>query len=277
MGGDGGVIASNRKYMRGAGTANHTADGASSKQQQEASAKEVQQELMSVCYLTKAPLNFKKQQIVADPYGRLYNKEAAVEALLRRKTSSDEVVNELGSHIRGLKDLVTLNVELSSSNDNDAIPICPVTSVELNGVNPAVLLPHVKDGGVNVLAERSIKEMGKEALREEYGDLDHVIRLAPPPRMMEEIIKKVQEQHDLEKAAKLAKKKKRNKSGDDDEEARKKKKKKLQAVNKKSSTVTDAARQRMKSAVESNHVLSSLFATKKNISEKERGDSLFAR
>jgi hypothetical protein len=26
MGGDGGVIASNRKYMRGAGTADHTAD-----------------------------------------------------------------------------------------------------------------------------------------------------------------------------------------------------------------------------------------------------------
>jgi hypothetical protein len=163
--------------------------------------------------------------------------------------------------------------------------MCPVTSAELNGVNPAVLLPHVKDGSVNVLAERSIKEMGKEALREEYGDLDHVIRLAPPPSMMEEIIKKVQEQHDLEKAAKLAKKKKRNKSGDGDDEeaaAKKKKKKKLQAAaaaNKKSSSnnVTDAARQRVKSAVDSNDVLSSLFATKKHISEKERGDSLFAR
>jgi hypothetical protein len=44
-----------------------------------------------------------------------------------------------------------------------------------------------------------------------------------------------------------------------------------------SGNVADAARTRIASAVESNKVLSSLFTTKKHISEKDQKDNLFAR
>lgn len=265
MGGDGGVIASNRKYMRGAGTADHTAD-ASRQRGEQASEKEIVQELMALCYLTKVPLNFKDNQIVADPYGRLYHKEAVVEALIRRKQQEND---ELGIHIRGLRDLQTVRFELSASNK----PICPVTSVELNGINPAFLIPHRKDGGVNVLSDRALKEMGKEALREEYGDLQDLLRLAPPPSMMEEIQANVHAQHERERTEKATKnagkKDKKRKQTPCVEE-------KLRGKQPKVSGVSNAARQRVQSAVESNEVLSSLFTTKRDVSMKQRADNLFA-
>lgn len=265
MGGDGGVIASNRKYMRGAGTADQTAD-ASRQRGEQASDKEVVQELMSLCYLTKVPLKFKENQIVADPYGRLYHKEAAVEALLRRRKHQES--DELGSHIRGLKDLKTVHFELSASNK----PICPVTSIELNGINPVFLLPHCKEGGVNVLSERAIKEMGEEALREDYGALTDLVRLAPPPSMMEEIVAKVLKDHDRERAEKAAKssgkKEKKRKQVDDSD--------KKSSKQHKADSVSDSARQRVQSAVNSNEILSSLFTTKRDVSLKQRADNLFA-
>ena len=265
MGGDGGVIASNRKYMRGAGTADQTAD-ASRQRGEKASDKDVVQELMALCYLTKVPLEFKENQIIADPYGRLYHKEAVVEALLRRK--KHQANDELGSHIRGLKDLQTVHFELSASNK----PICPVTSVELNGINPMFLLPHRKDGGVNVLSERAIKEMGEDALKEEYGSLTDMIRLAPPPSMMEEIAAKVLAVHDRERVEKAAKNvgKKKRKQVDGSEKMSIKQQKTA------SSSVSDSAVQRVQSAVDSNEVLSSLFSTRRDISLKQRADNLFA-
>lgn len=264
MGGDGGVIASNRKYMRGAGTADHTGDASRNASDKE-SEKEVMQELMALCYLTKQPLVFQHNSIVVDPYGRLYNKEAAVEALLRRSGGASG--DELGSHVRGLKDLKTLNFELVSSK-----PTCPITSVELNGVNTAVLISQKKEG-VNVLSERAIKEMGKEALQEEYGDLTDLIRLAPPPSLLKEVQERVKEQHEKEKLAKQEKKGKKNKRKKGHEIEDKKKKIKAQ----KSGGVTDAARQRVQSAVKGNDVLSSLFTKHDNkLSEKQRADNLFA-
>lgn len=265
MGGDGGVIASNRKYMRGAGTADQTAD-ASRQRGEQASEKEVVQELMALCYLTKVPLKYKENQIVADPYGRLYHKEAVVEALLRRKKHQES--DELGSHIRGLKDLQPAHFELSASNK----PMCPVTSVELNGINPVFLLPHRKDGGVNVLSERAIKEMGEEALREEYGTFTDLIRLAPPPSIMEEIASKVMKEHDRDRAEKAAKnvgkKEKKRKQVDDS--------RKTPTKQRKTGSISDSAVQRVQSACDSNEVLSSLFTTKRDISNKQRADNLFA-
>jgi hypothetical protein len=267
MGGDGGVIASSRKYMRGAGTADHTGDEKRNREQ--TSEKEVVQELLKLCYLTKVPLNFKNHRIVADPYGRLYHKEAVVEALLRRKQQESD---ELGKHIRGLKDLKTVHFELSPLLSK---PICPVTSVELNGLNPAFLLPHRKDGGVNVLSERAMKEMGKEALKEEYGDLADLVRLAPPPSMMEEIQTKVEEQQEIEKAEKMANKLSNKKKRKIENNKGGEKKKKIKTI-KAAVTVTDAARKRVQSAVESNDVLSSLFTKERNVSHKQRADNLFS-
>ena len=283
MGGDGGVIASNRRYMRGAGFADHTGDAKRSQQDEKTSRNEAVQELMTVCYLTKNPLQFGALQIVACPYGRLYHKEAAVEALLRRKQGTDE----LGSHIRGLKDLMDARFVVEGQK-----PVCPVTGVELNGINAALLISTKKDD-TNVISERALKEVGREALQSEYGDLDNdndLVRLAPSPSKMDEIKEKVQSLHDLQAAQKSSSKKrkkdkkkdkdkkdgkkskKQNKDEENDESGRPRKQSKVD-----SSNVADAARTRVESAVKSSGVLSSLFATKKAVSTKERNDDLFAR
>lgn len=264
MGGDGGVIASDRRYMRGAGTADHTADA--SRGSTEVSAKQMVQELMTLCYLTKNPLNFKDNQVVADPYGRLYHKEAVVEALLRRKQSSGSK-DELGGHIRGLKDLHALRFSLSGTNT----PICPVTGVDLNGINAAIFV-YDKEENANVISERAIKELGKDALKEEYGQMERLLRLAPPPAMLEAIVKEVSEKHESElkeRAGKKGKKKRKNRevaNGEDDGRNANKTKSR--------SGLGDAARRRVQSAVKSNDTLSSLLATE---TKKESAANLFAR
>jgi hypothetical protein len=197
MGGDGGVIASNRKYLRGAGAADHTAD-----RQKDQNEKSSLLERMRTCHLTKAPLNFNSTQIVACPYGRLYCKEAAVEALLRRQQDDSKEVDELGSHIRGLKDLHAARFHVENGSD---VPSCPVTGVELNGKHAAFLIPKKdRDEQVNVLSERALKEMGIEALQADYGPFEKkdMIRLAPPESSMEEIREAVAKKHQAEKANK---------------------------------------------------------------------------
>jgi Rtf2 RING-finger len=272
MGGDGGVIASNRKYLRGAGTADHTGD--SQRHTEKTSDKQVSQELLRLCYLTKAPLFQTNQAIVADPYGRLYHKEAVVEALLRRKHPSEQ--DEFGPHVRGLKDLHPVRFHL-----NHQIPMCPVTGAELNGQQPAFLIPqhphqhnnnsYDKDG-VNVISERAIKEMGVEALQSDYGPFERssLVRLAPPPSMMEEIIEavRIQQEHELTRQSKKEKKRKLKHHGQV-EQGRK---------NVKMDRQLTAARQRVQSAVQTNDILSSLFTDNTTSkSDKEKKDALFAR
>ena len=86
MGGDGGVVATNRKYMRGAGAADHTGDYQHHKQQQ---VDNTAREIMTTCAWTKEKLKTDDDNpIVACSYGRLYQKEAIVQALLQRKQQS---------------------------------------------------------------------------------------------------------------------------------------------------------------------------------------------
>jgi len=267
MGGDGGVIASSRRYMRGAGTANHTADNTSHTKKE--TDKEVMKEIMTLCYLTKVPLQFSKQQIVVDPYGRLYHKEQAIEALLRRMENGND---ELGSHIRGMKDLKTVKFQFQ---DGDTKPICPVTNVELNGWNTAYLLPNSKNENFNVISERAISEMGPETLRSEYGDdileVDKLTRLAPPPSKMEEIQERVKLQQEQEK---ISKQKKSNKK------KRKHTKQIVDTSNKtirKDSEMTQGVRRRVQSSVQSSNVLSTLFVKDKDKHSKKNTDYLFIR
>jgi hypothetical protein len=255
MGGDGGVIASNRKYLRGAGTADHTGDSQRHAPEQ-ATAHAVSQELLTTCYLTKTPLDgVNNNSIVADPYGRLYLKEAAVGALLRRKHGRDA----LGAHVRGLKDLYNVRFQFTAGK-----PTCPITAIELNGRHPALLVRCHE--GVNVLSERALKELGAEALRAEYGALDDVLRLAPPPCMMEEIIETVRRQQEKSSSSKKDKKRKNRELADGNIEG----KKEFRRLN--------ATQQRVQAAVQSDDVLSSLFTdTTKTMSDKEKRDTLFAR
>lgn len=207
MGGDGGVIASNRRYLRGAGAATTTADYASRTSQNDPIITEQENaRCMLHCYLTDQPLQFTNtdtsSSIVVCPYGRLYHKEAAVEALLQRKQQQqlekkrkleqtfdendpiDEndvtktTASTLGDHIRGLKDLYDVRFE-TIPNDVDGTfrPICPVTHRELNGKIVAYAYvggnnAHTTASRVNVVSAKAIQQMGESSIRAEYG---------PPP------------------------------------------------------------------------------------------------
>lgn len=260
------MIASNRKYMRGAGSADQTADARRDKHDE----KESMLERMRTCHLSKTTLSF-HQSIVACAYGRLYSKEAAVEALLRRKQSEKD---ELGSHIRGLKDLYPVHFHLTTNAAGNDVPTCPVTGVELNGNHPAFLIHNKKNvERPNVLSERAVKEIGMEALQDDYGpfDRENMIRLAPPESMMREIREAVAKKHELEKTTKKSSKKDEKKRKKSDEVLHKSKMLKT-------SSVAEAARMSVASAVASNDVFSSLFANKAgSVPEKKKNNNLFAR
>lgn len=280
MGGDGGVIASNRRYMRGAGTADHTADSQRSRGEKQVSDREDALERMTTCAVTKAPLQFGEQTIVACPYGRLYHKEAAVEALLRRKQQNDgQQQDELGSHIRGLKDLHEARFNLTKKADGNQVPSCPVTGQEFNGQHPVILFVPGNPETFNVVSQRAFKEMGHEALKAEYGPFTDEIRLAPPASELDGIMEVLEAKRKIkkEKSKKLSKKEKKgdktNSSNPRSPSSHRHRPAKIPKMG-----VADVARERVKDSVKSNDVLSSLFSTNdKKVSDKERNDNLFAR
>ncbi|KRY21640.1 Protein RTF2 -like protein [Trichinella patagoniensis] len=92
------------------------------------------------CALTQQPL---KAPIVACRLGRLYNKEAVIEALLKRKEAPVEGLN----HISSLKDVKELKLTKNPAYDEkkadkggeyadlkSAAYICPVSGLEMNGI-----------------------------------------------------------------------------------------------------------------------------------------------
>ena len=236
MGGDGGTIGSTRRYMRGAGSATTTADATrhSTKELDEHKQDHALQSMRN-CSLTGSPLDFTTYNaIVACPYGRLYNRESAVEALLRRKQtgSSSNGEGTLGEHVRGLKDLYPVRFQVVESTtvegnraEKEFVPVCPVTGTELNGTQPPFLIVKSKlnkknktkgkangeagDEGPNVISERVLKEMRIEALQSEFGPFvkEDMIRLAPPTYgpMWEEVQAKVRQNQEQERLAKAEK------------------------------------------------------------------------
>jgi hypothetical protein len=245
MGGDGGVIASNRRYMRGAGTADTVGDGTAAKSTSHDPAV-VAEELardMTTCALTGQALNY-TETIVACTYGRLYMKEAAVEALLKRKSGSKE--DFLGRHIKGLKDLYDARFHTRTGVDGTLIPICPVTEKELNGKIPAFLVLPGTPGKINVVSERVL--LDTEGLLNEYGPVTRKIRLAPPKAVLDKL-KEELAQEDLKKK----------------DEKQKKKRKHVESVEivptKKGSgnKLVDKTREKVSAAIRTNEVLSSLF------------------
>lgn len=310
MGGDGGVIASNRRYMRGAGTADHTADSnRASKSETQTLEREDATERMRTCAITKNPLPFggnnnsSNNNIVACPYGRLYNKEAAVEALLRRKASKNnndsEDIDELGSHIRGLKDLYPVRFSYQATKDNKksssspsskgvVVPVCPITGQELNGTVPAILIHPGNLDNVNVLSQRAVKEMGWDSLQDEYGPMEEKIRLAPPPAELVEIQQALEEKRQLASSNKKKKDKKKRKkekfaaattTTTDNSNSTVQSLPPPRKVHK--ASLADVAATRVQTSVKNNEVLSSIFTTSSSktnsMSQKERNDHLFAR
>lgn len=195
MGGDGGVIATNRRYMRHAGSADQTGDSTKSERPDAAIIKQEQERAMQECTVSGQALQFGKEPIVVCPYGRLYHKEAAVQALIRRKQGTDD----LGPHIRSLKDLKLARFELNEAK----LPICPITSTQLNGNIPAVVIVPGSGDAVNVV---SIK--GLDLMKEEFEPYDRKIRLAPPPTALRTIKEELEESRNLERKKKKKKKRK---------------------------------------------------------------------
>ena len=329
MGGDGGVVATNRTYMRGAGSACHTADSkrASASAKAEAERNSII-ETMKTCAITGNKLNY-KEEIVACPYGKLYGKEAAVKALLRRieegknsrSRSGDDGRHQqdLGWHVRGLKDLKPVRFQVkdedqtttSSTKKNNAVhqfPICPITSIELNGLQPAFLIVKKKqkkkkksknkdaeeqdsdENHPNVLSEKAIKTMGMDAMQEEYGpfEQDDLIRLAPPGHIMDGIKLKLEEKRMKADGKSSSKKQKRKqiKNGDEQKDYTEISNKKF----KKSSTIAsevqtnpnncktvDDVRSDVAAVVASSSALSSLFSDKHaHLTDKQKKDKLFS-
>jgi Rtf2 RING-finger len=209
MGGDGGTKAVHRSYLRGAGSASTTGDASRSATTIDpTTAQEDVARTMRFCALTDQPLNFKSSSgLVVCPYGRIYNKEAALEALIRRKqltTAENDADTLLGKHIRGLKDLH--NIRFLTNDDETPTLLCPVTGRELNGKIAAFALIPGTPGAVNVVSEYAMKQLSEASVFAEYIASDK-IRLAPPPALLEEIKKQVAAQHAKEESEKEAKKK----------------------------------------------------------------------
>jgi hypothetical protein len=321
MGGDGGVIASNRKFMRGAGTADLTADFNHHAKEK---VKHNAQDAMTTCALTKTPLlhvisttsstdgttktntNTHTHTIVADPYGRLYHKEAAVHALLKRKRCGDDsnTADTIGPQVRRMNDLYDVRFHFDNNNGNNKnIPSCPITGKALTGSISAILLVSTtkSDGGPNVVSESALKQLSMDGLQEEYGCIQRKVRLAPDPTLLESIKEQVQKEHDIDeeqrnakKAAKKNKRKLRDDGGSDNKK-NKKHNKKNDSSNKKeqkfstkaaaktilsSSSLGQQVQSRVDSTIQKNTIYSSIFVDKSlssKISEKEKKDNLFAR
>ena len=276
MGGDGGTISSNRTYLRGAGKACHTADHPSNAAKRaKLEDTERAQLILTTCAISGAVLDLTPakqsggggksmngcsgEDIVVCPYGKLYKREEALEALLRR---SQQINNNdalaLGSHVRGMKDLHPARFYLTSTATNEAhnnsarrgryTATCPITSGDIGSGNvPSFVIVRSKatkskdkkkdsstddvdnsivDSSPNVLSERAIKEMGIDGLQSEYGPFEEsmMIRLAPPLRVFEKIQQRWEARMEEERLIKMQKKKeKKRKRGNNDEAVSKKK------------------------------------------------------
>lgn len=168
MGGDGGVVATQKKFMRGYKDPN---------QEKELKNVKGHQRLRThVCAQSSMPL---REPTVACEMGNLYNKEEVLTALLDKK------LNEAFSHIRGLKDLKTLiycpNPAYEASNEAEgespAKYICPVTRTEFSGSLPFVVIW----ASGTVMSEKALKEIGVEGLQAEYGPFSplDIVKLVP--------------------------------------------------------------------------------------------------
>jgi Rtf2 RING-finger len=198
MGGDGGVIASSRQYMRHAGTASNNTGTTLDP----ACALEEQRRRFKTCAVSGQPLDY--ASIVACSHGLLYNKEAAVEALLQRKQSPAST--NIGDHVKRLKDLHAVKFHLIKDAQGSLVPACPVTGEVMTGQLPVILI--VPGSRVNVLSEKAIKQMSPDDLAAEYGPIKQRIRLVPDA----DFVKSLEEKENKRKSEGKEKKEKRLKT-----------------------------------------------------------------
>jgi len=263
MGGDGGVVATNRRYLRGAGAAdkvgNSTSGGSGDPADVQRNQERQAYEILTTCALTKHKLST-KDKIVACRYGRLYLKEAAIQALLERKANKSSPSNAL-DHVAKLSELYEVRGQFDDSKTDEIAFVCPVTAKPLQGkVPPAMLLVPGHPEQPNVVSAFAGDNLPPQEFQQEYGPIDMKIKLAPTP----EELQKVKEELEQERAAKQEKKKKKKKDKRKLEAVEEEKKSEVETSQKKSKpTLNSEIKSRVESALESNPVLSSLYVDKK--------------
>jgi hypothetical protein len=186
MGGDGGVIATQRAFARGVGkNEENKHDGKSVQNDQTVRA--------TSCALTNEPL---QDPIVCCELGYLFNKEALITALLEKN------LPEEFSHIRGLKDIKELKFQTilstssssttsstssssSSATSSSSLRVCPITQDEFNGHHGFFAIWTTG----YVLSEKAIREMTIDSLQSEYGPFQNhdLIKLIPLEHEMDHL------------------------------------------------------------------------------------------
>eukprot|EP01084_Bolivina_argentea_P101237 181539_1 len=188
MGGDGGVYAVQRKYLRHGNTGDYVED---KEKKAVANSSESKRDEVTTCALSKEPL---RDHVVACELGYMYNKDTVLTNLL------EKTLNPTYGHLRGLKDIVV--VKLTKSDGGEII--CPVTLAELTSGNSFCLI--FTTGWV--LSARAIREVGIDRLQEEYGPFskDDIVRLAPSPEERNDMRSRLLDRRQRLKEEKRAKK-----------------------------------------------------------------------
>ncbi|KAD4384312.1 hypothetical protein R6Q59_011661 [Mikania micrantha] len=117
------------------------------------------------CALSNEPL---KRPIVIDYLGNVFNKQALVEALLGKK------LPKAFAHIKGLKDMISVELESIPGPDSDVKFQCLITGLEFNGKYKFYAL---KSCG-HVLSAKALKEVKSSTCHvchKEFAESDKIV------------------------------------------------------------------------------------------------------
>ncbi|CAK9784008.1 DUF602-domain-containing protein [Cutaneotrichosporon oleaginosum] len=150
MGADGGSIPDRRDLVKTRGKA-AVAD------------KAVARERFFNCALSRKRL---AKPVVADPLGKLYNKDAMIEYLLDKSAYGDG--EQICPYILGVKDLLTLNAQPNPDEGEGKAPfVCWLSLKEMNGAVPFIALRHCgcvfADGALRAVLP-NLAKVGDEAV-----------------------------------------------------------------------------------------------------------------
>merc|ERR1712146_126217 len=114
-----------------------------------------------------------------------------------------------------VKDLTDTSMQ---SNEDSFSFICPITNVEMNGINPFVL---IRSSG-HVISKKAIDELGMDELQEDYGPFceQDLIQIGCVPEFDSAIISKLREQMMQRKTKKKKKKHVKQKNKADQQKER---------------------------------------------------------
>lgn len=158
------------------------------------------------CQMSQQPL---KKPIIACRYGRLYNKETVIEAILTKTIGNYAAA----SHIKGLKDFKELKLKENKDYNKGEVKgdeyldvnqsefLCPVTALPMNGINGFVV--NWKCGCV--FSEKALQEVKSDVCHGCSGPWDKNDSVILNPS--EEVLETYKQKLAVERAEKKNKKK----------------------------------------------------------------------